>query len=195
MQTLTAPDSWPLGSAPEDTLLEVELCELEAGRARGDISAQAWAAHAARWAELGRPFPAAYARVREGEAALAERLPRERIAEALAPARVTATRLGARPLLHQIETVSRRARVRGALQDGEAMPEEVSELTTREVDVLRLIADGHTNPQIGKTLYISPKTASVHVSRILAKLDVKTRTEAAGVAHRLGLVDTREPAL
>jgi DNA-binding NarL/FixJ family response regulator len=57
------------------------------------------------------------------------------------------------------------------------------------LDVLRLIAAGRTNPEIGKALYMSPKTASVHVSRILAKLDVKTRTEAAGLAHRLGLVD------
>ena len=56
--------------------------------------------------------------------------------------------------------------------------------------MLRLIAEGRTNPEIGKALYMSPKTASVHVSRILAKLDVKTRTEAAGVAYRLGLLDT-----
>ena len=69
------------------------------------------------------------------------------------------------------------------------MPDEVAGLTTRELDVLRLIAAGHTNPEIGKALYMSPKTASVHVSRILTKLDVKTRTEAAGVAHRLGLLD------
>ena len=55
--------------------------------------------------------------------------------------------------------------------------------------MLRLIAEGRTNPEIGKALYMSPKTASVHVSRILSKLDVKTRTEAAGVAHWLGLLD------
>jgi DNA-binding NarL/FixJ family response regulator len=70
------------------------------------------------------------------------------------------------------------------------VPEEVAGLTERELDVLRLIAAGRTNPEIGKALYMSPKTASVHVSRILAKLDVKTRTEAAGVAHRLGLLDS-----
>jgi DNA-binding NarL/FixJ family response regulator len=70
------------------------------------------------------------------------------------------------------------------------VPDEVAGLTERELDVLRLIAAGHTNPEIGKALYMSPKTASVHVSRILAKLDVKTRTEAVGVAHRLGLLET-----
>jgi DNA-binding NarL/FixJ family response regulator len=58
--------------------------------------------------------------------------------------------------------------------------------------VLRLIAAGHTNREIGEALYMSPKTASVHVSRILSKLDAKSRTEAAGVAHRLGLIDTTQ---
>ena len=188
VHALTAPDNRPLGHTPPDLLLEVELCELEAGRARGDTNPATWAALASRWQGLGRPFQAAYALLREADAALAENLPRARIAETLGCARATATRLGARPLLDQIETVSRRARLRAAPQ-GAAMPEEVAGLTTRELDVLRLIAAGHTNPEIGKALYMSPKTASVHVSRILAKLDVKTRTEAAGVAHRLGLLD------
>ena len=67
-------------------------------------------------------------------------------------------------------------------------------LTSREVEVLRLLAAGYTNPQIGEALYISRKTASHHVSSILAKLGVTTRVEAAGVAQRLGLVsDTAAP--
>jgi DNA-binding CsgD family transcriptional regulator/tetratricopeptide (TPR) repeat protein len=189
VRALTGPDTRPLGHTPQDLLLTVELCELEARRAGGQASAEAWAAHAGKWQELGRPFDAAYARLREAEAALAENLPRARIAEALARARATATRLGARPLLVEIEIVLRRARIRATPQEGDAVPDEVAGLTTRELDVLRLIAAGRTNPEIGKALYMSPKTASVHVSRILAKLDVKTRTEAAGVAHRLGLLD------
>ena len=108
--------------------------------------------------------------------------------EALASARATAVRLGAQPLLKQIGLVSRRARVRHTEEEG-VLPGEAAGLTPRELDVLRLIAEGRTNPEIGKALYMSPKTASVHVSRILSKLDVKTRTEAAGVAHRLGLLD------
>jgi DNA-binding CsgD family transcriptional regulator len=188
-RTMIALDALPRGGLPEDTLLQVELCELEAGRARGDSRADAWAAHAARWQQLGRPFPAAYAQLREAEAAFAENLARERIAKPLAAARATAARLGALPLLQQVDTVSRRARLRSRPEQGEAVPGKASGLTTRELDVLRLIAAGQTNPEIGKTLYISPKTASVHVSRILAKLDVKTRTEAAGVAHQLGLLD------
>lgn len=192
-RTMIALDALPDESLPGDTLVQVELCELEAGRARGDSSADAWATHAARWQQLGRPLPAAYAQLLAAEAAFAENLPRVRIAETLAGARGTAARLGALPLLQEVDTVSRRARLRSRREHGEPVPGNVSGLTTRELDVLRLIAAGQTNPEIGKTLYTSPKTASVHVSRILTKLDVKTRTEAAGAAHRLGLLDTDDP--
>jgi len=58
--------------------------------------------------------------------------------------------------------------------------------------VLRLVADGRSNSQIAEALFISSKTASVHVSNILAKLGVASRVEAAAVAHRLALFD--EPA-
>ena len=61
-------------------------------------------------------------------------------------------------------------------------------LTPRERQVLALLADGRTNREIGQALYMAEKTASVHVSRILSKLDVRSRTEAAAVAHRVGLV-------
>jgi DNA-binding NarL/FixJ family response regulator len=77
--------------------------------------------------------------------------------------------------------------------DRTASPEELPSpaaslgLTQREVEVLALVAEGRTNRQIGQALYITPKTASVHVSRILAKLGVAGRGEAAAVAHRLGL--------
>lgn len=191
VRALVTPGTWPLGSAPRQTLLEVELCELEGGRAAGESNADGWAAHATRWEQLGWPYRAAYAHLREAEAALAENLPRPRIVEPLRSARDVATRRGAQPLLQEIEAVARRARVRSAPDESEAVPDEIAGLTERELDVLRLIAAGRTNPEIGKTLYMSPKTASVHVSRILAKLDVKTRTEAAGVAHRLGLLDVR----
>jgi DNA-binding CsgD family transcriptional regulator/tetratricopeptide (TPR) repeat protein len=66
--------------------------------------------------------------------------------------------------------------------------ERIAGLTERELDVLRLVAEGKTNPEIGKALYMSPKTASVHVSRILAKLGARSRAEAVDAAHRLGLI-------
>jgi DNA-binding NarL/FixJ family response regulator len=67
-------------------------------------------------------------------------------------------------------------------------------LTARERQVLVLVARGATNREIGIELHMAEKTASVHVSRILGKLDVRSRTEAAAVAHRLGLADTGAPA-
>lgn len=62
-------------------------------------------------------------------------------------------------------------------------------LTPRELDVFRLVAEGLSNGQVGARLYISTKTVSVHVSNILAKLGVSSRTEAAAVAHRLRVFD------
>jgi DNA-binding NarL/FixJ family response regulator len=64
----------------------------------------------------------------------------------------------------------------------------VAPLTRREREVLELVASGATNRQIGAMLYISTKTASVHVSRILAKLGAANRAEAAAVARRAGVV-------
>lgn len=195
VHTLSGSEAWPLGSAPTETLLEVEVCELECGRATGAADAERWSALAARWAALEHPFNAAYARMREAEAALAQQLPRERIGEALEAARAAARQLGAAPLLEQIELLARRARMRGGDDEARARGGEPSDLTGRELDVLRLLVAGHTNREIGQALYMSPKTASVHVSRILSKLDVKTRTEAAGAAYRLGLLDAAEPGV
>jgi DNA-binding CsgD family transcriptional regulator/tetratricopeptide (TPR) repeat protein len=192
VRAMLAPGAMPLGPAPAETLLEAELCELESRRVRRDTPVEAWAAHAAQWEELGRPFRGAYARLREAEAARAHGLPRDRIAGPLTSARATAERLGARPLLDEIDRLSRRLRLRGS-EDGEELAGGPAGLTDRELEVLYLIAKGRTNPEIGKELYMSPKTASVHVSRILSKLDVRTRTEAIGVAHRLGLLSDRQP--
>ncbi|MFL6127925.1 MAG: LuxR C-terminal-related transcriptional regulator, partial [Mycobacteriales bacterium] len=61
-------------------------------------------------------------------------------------------------------------------------------LTAREQEVLALVALGRTNREIAETLFISPKTATVHVSNILGKLGVRSRVEAATIAHRLGMV-------
>ncbi len=90
-----------------------------------------------------------------------------------------------------IRTLARRARLRIAPAPAESAATHPSlriRLTDRELEVLDLVADGHSNGQIAAALYISPKTASVHVSNILAKLNVSSRTEAAVQAHRLGLL-------
>ena len=62
-------------------------------------------------------------------------------------------------------------------------------LTDREREVLALLAAGRSNPEIARALFISAKTASVHVSNIMAKLGVSRRVEAAAIAHRLGGAD------
>src|SRR5207253_8865257 len=101
-------------------------------------------------------------------------------------------------LQRDIELLARRARLDIEASDSglpidEASVERRLGLTAREAEVLRLLTAGRTNREIGEELFISGKTASVHVSNILAKLQVSGRIEAAAVAHRLGL--DAEPAL
>ena len=67
-------------------------------------------------------------------------------------------------------------------------PRDPGALTGREHEVLELMAEGYTNPQIADRLFLSPKTVGIHVSRVLAKLDAHTRGEAAAVARRRGLI-------
>lgn len=102
-----------------------------------------------------------------------------------------AVRLGARALREDAQLLAARARL--SLDPGEPAappaPEPAFGLTGRERDVLRLVARGRTNRAIAEELFISPKTASVHVSRILTKLGASSRTEAAALAHRLRLLD------
>jgi DNA-binding CsgD family transcriptional regulator len=155
-----------------------------------------WAAAAAAWEGLGRPYPVAYARWREAEALLAAR-DRDGAAASASAAWAIARRLGSTWLVEEVESLAARARLR--LGDNGAGPppaarDEADEdpfgLTPRERDVLALVAGGATNREIGEQLHMAEKTASVHVSRILAKLNVRSRTEAAAVAHRQGLVPT-----
>jgi DNA-binding NarL/FixJ family response regulator len=168
------------------------LCEAEVGRAEGRSEPDVWRGAADAGAAEGLPYRTAYARFREAEAVLARRGHRARAVEALTTAHTTARQLGAEPLRREIEALARRARIEltTAPATHPAPPDQgiaALGLTARELDVLRLVAAGHTNPQIGEALYISRKTASHHVSSVLTKLGVKTRVEAAGVAQRLGL--------
>ena len=73
--------------------------------------------------------------------------------------------------------------------DGEGSGAGLPSLTQREVDVLRLVAEGHSNSVIATELFISPKTVSVHVTNLLAKLGVANRREAAAIAYRAGLLE------
>jgi DNA-binding CsgD family transcriptional regulator/tetratricopeptide (TPR) repeat protein len=149
----------------------------------------AWAVAADRWRDLGDTWRVASARLREAEGAAGAGAA-DRAATALHDAHRVATELGAGPLLAQIEAASRRTRI--GFEEPERVPLTEASidrlgLTSREGEVLALVAAGRTNRQIGTELYISDKTASVHVSNILRKLGVTTRVEAAAVAQRLGL--------
>jgi DNA-binding NarL/FixJ family response regulator len=137
----------------------------------------------------------AIARWREAEAHVAAD-DRDAAAAAAGEALEIARRLGAGWLTGEVEGLIARARLRlGENGDGAPPVDEPAEaedpfgLTPRERQVLALVARGATNRQIGAQLFMAEKTASVHVSRILAKLDVRSRTQAAAVAHRLGLAD------
>jgi DNA-binding CsgD family transcriptional regulator len=134
------------------------------------------------------------ARGRAAEALLAVGGPGHQAEAVLRPAHQTAVTLGAAPLRREVELLAQRGRLRlGEPMDTTAPPEALPSpaaslgLTRREAEVLALVAEGRTNRQIGQALFIAPKTASVHVSRILAKLGVAGRGEAAAIAHRLGL--------
>jgi DNA-binding CsgD family transcriptional regulator/tetratricopeptide (TPR) repeat protein len=169
------------------------LAQAERSRLKGASDPGRWQQAAAAWERLERPFEAAYARFRQAEALLASGAARDQAEAALRPAHRTAVTLGAGPLQREIERLAQRGRLR--LQEPvevAATPEASSlasslGLTRREVEVLALVGEGRTNRQIGQALFITPKTASVHVSRILAKLGVAGRGEAAAIAHRLGL--------
>jgi DNA-binding CsgD family transcriptional regulator/tetratricopeptide (TPR) repeat protein len=175
----------PPGTPAPELVLYAELCTAELTRVGQTPDHGAWDTPIARADALAIPAVGAYARWRQAEAALAHGQ-RHAAVQPLRAAAATAAALGARPMLDEIGALARRVRVDlGAAPDPAAADD--LDLTARERDVLRLIAAGRTNREIGAELFISPKTASVHVSRILRKLHVRGRVEAAAFAHRRGL--------
>jgi DNA-binding CsgD family transcriptional regulator len=165
------------------------------GRARARNSPASWAAAGDRWQDIERPYEVALMRWRQAEAAV-EAEDRAAASEAARAALRTADRLGAQWLQGEVEALAQRARLQlgegdtAAAERGERdeSSEEPFGLTPRERQVLTLIAEGATNRQIGAALFMAEKTASVHVSRILGKLGVQSRTQAAAVALRQHLV-------
>ncbi|GGX34120.1 LuxR family transcriptional regulator [Streptomyces lomondensis] len=161
--------------------------EAECVRAVSGPDAAAWAEAVSAFG-YGDVHERARCRLRYTEALVAAGRREEAAAEARA-VRETAERLGAVPLREQVDALVRRGRLSDTPDGGD----RAGVLTAREQDVLRLLALGRSNRQIGEELFISGKTASVHVSNILAKLGASSRGEAVAIAYREGLI-TPEPS-
>jgi DNA-binding NarL/FixJ family response regulator len=162
----------------------------EASRAAGRPDPDAWSVAGEQFRELGEAYIVAYAEFRQAEAAVAAGSRAAAAAEApLRNAHALTVGMGEVPLRAQIEALARRARI-SLGEDGHAPADDSAlGITAREREVLVLLARGATNREIAESLVITEKTASVHVSHILAKLDARNRGEAAAIAHRLGLTE------
>ncbi|MFF1373897.1 AAA family ATPase [Streptomyces virginiae] len=176
-----------------------EYVRAELLRAEARDTPADWTAVETAVRPLERPYLLAKACHRLAEALLAAG-DREPAAALLREAYAIAERIGSRTLREDLALLAQRARL--PLTDAdhavappapETDPIEALGLTSRERDVLRLVAAGSTNRKIAEALFISPKTASVHVSNILAKLGVAGRGEAAALAHRLRLFAAPAP--
>jgi DNA-binding NarL/FixJ family response regulator len=164
------------------------------------------------WTAVPDAYQAAWAQLRAAEAALRAEGMRAGVDDILRSAHVTAIGLGASTLGREIEALARRARIdleaapaaTGVAPEADAAPAGVAGgpgrrgkgverphgLSERELEVLALVAAGRTNGQIAEELFITRKTAAVHVTHILDKLGVSNRVEAAMIAARLGLATT-----
>lgn len=177
----------------------VILAQVAAERTRlaGRSDAKAWAAAAAAAAANHQLFDEARWRYREAEALLQTGGDRSQAAATLRQGWSNAVALGAEPLRTAIEELAARGRL--ALGDGQAgvqhesVPDAAPRLSPREREVLHLVAQGRTNREIAESLFISHKTASVHVTHILDKLGVASRVEAALMAARAGLIEQGVP--
>jgi DNA-binding NarL/FixJ family response regulator len=142
-------------------------------------------AAASAWERAQRPYDRAITLLGAAEAGYAVRdraFGRTRLAEAMD----LAEDLGASPLIRRGERLARRARI--AVPTARSPVSDPARLTDREMEVLELLAEGRTNPQIAQHLFLSPKTVGIHVSRVLEKLHAHTRGEAVATARRRGLL-------
>jgi DNA-binding CsgD family transcriptional regulator/tetratricopeptide (TPR) repeat protein len=177
-----------------------ELCDAEIGRLEGKFDPAEWDSAAQVWERRRHPYPAMYARLRQAEALFAQRSRNAEAAAVLRAVHGAAVRLRARPMTEQIEDLARRARVTlqapapieadtvelapPAARPGGEQRDELSELTAREYEVLAAVAEGRTNREIAKELFISERTVGVHLSHIFGKLQVRSRVQASSVFHR-----------
>ena len=170
--------------------------EAERARLAGASDPAVWGGAAKAWQDLGCPHRAGYSWWRQAQARLDAGQPATAAAAMLRAAATAAE--GHVPLMAQVQALSERARIPLHERPAAPGPGPAGEpapygLTGRELAVLRLLAAGRTNAQIGTELYMSPKTASVHVTSIFRKLGVSGRVQAAALAERAGLLETTGP--
>jgi DNA-binding CsgD family transcriptional regulator len=188
-------DGVPFTDHPFMATIPAERATWDAERTRlaGESDPAAWGAAAKTWDGLGCPHRAGYAWWRQAQAQLDAGQPATVAAAALQAAAAAAG--GHAPLLAQVRALGQRARI--PLQAQPAAHEHSRKapapygLTQRELAVLCLLGAGRTNAQIGAELFMSPRTAGVHVTNILRKLGVTNRVQAAALAERAGLLDTQ----
>ncbi len=189
--------------APPGSVAAAELAVARAEQTRisGREDPEAWAVAVDAWTALAFPWWRAAALLRQAEALVARRGARDQAARLVSDVLATAELLGARTLATAAADLTRRAgltmpaapptvsaaipspRVSDGADTPAARTDPLSVLSAREREVVGLLATGSSNRRIAEQLFISEKTASVHVSHILAKLGVSSRLEAAAVAH------------
>ena len=192
---------------PPSAMASVVTATAELARANGTATPETWATATAAWDAAPDPAEAAYARFRHAEDELRRSGVKADVAAELEAAWRTCVELGAAPLRAEIEVLAGRARIKltvapsavdaaagagaGVAPEPRAGARTPSShgLSDREIEVVRLVAAGWSNGEIAERLFITRKTAGVHVSHILNKLGVSNRVEAAMAAARLGLVD------
>ena len=174
-----------------ETAAWLATAEADYARVYGLDDAQIWAGVTDEWNRIGQPYPAACSRYRQANALLSARGDRSPAAEAARAALRAADRLGAARLIADVRQLAQRGRLDLAAPSGERPPQLRAGLnvTPREAEVLQQLAIGRTNRQIAEALFISEKTASVHVTNLLRKLGVTSRIEAAAIAQRAELTD------
>jgi len=155
------------------------LCSADAAE---DGSVASWLRAVAAWRAIGELYQLADALTGLAAAEVAERNDKG-AREALAEARAIATELRAAPLLARIAGLADRAGL-----DAEARPARAFGLTARELEVLQVLAQGLSNAEIARKLFVSGNTVATHVARVLRKLGAASRTEASAIAHREGLL-------
>jgi DNA-binding CsgD family transcriptional regulator len=165
--------------------------EAEVSRLRGASDPVRWQA-AVDGFGYGAVYEQAQCRRRLAEALLADGR-RDEAATQVLMADEVAERLGARPLREALRKLARQARISLSAADGVVVRDRLDPFTPRERSVLGLVALGQTNRQAGATLFISEKTVSVHLSRVMSKLGATNRAEAVAIAYERGLLDQPAP--